>query len=364
MKTGEIIGTIDSTSQTIDLQKAKNALSQAEANYSIKVQPLSDLQKQQIEGTLASSQIDYQNKQIGFEQNIATSQKTIADLKLKLANYQDDLNALLQTDSTDPGSSNEKDFSIQVMDVYQTISQDLETIDQFMGISPKNSNLNDTYEQLIAAKNSALKTQAEDLWRDLKTVTPPTSIVLTQNMIDTTLADITKMCQLLTVMISVMDATIPDGTNLTSATILTDKNQYSSMYTALTTKYQSVNSALTNASDQKRTINQEITQAQADIDYQNQQIALNQKEIDTAKASNDQQLANDKISYDLQLNPLTDDQKRLAQLELASAQIAIQEAEVALAKTQIKSPVDGVILTLTGHVGETSTGTFATIATQ
>lgn len=49
MKTGEIIGSVDSSSARIDLQKAQNSLAQAIANYEIKVEPLSDLEKQQIE---------------------------------------------------------------------------------------------------------------------------------------------------------------------------------------------------------------------------------------------------------------------------------------------------------------------------
>jgi len=65
------------------------------ANYSIKVHPLNDLQKQQIEGSLAMNQITYQNKLLGFEQDIATSQKTIDDLTKKLSNYNDDLAGII-----------------------------------------------------------------------------------------------------------------------------------------------------------------------------------------------------------------------------------------------------------------------------
>ncbi len=57
-----MIATIDDTNARVDLEKAKNALSQAIANYSIKVKPLTDLEKQQIEGTLAINQINYQSQ--------------------------------------------------------------------------------------------------------------------------------------------------------------------------------------------------------------------------------------------------------------------------------------------------------------
>jgi multidrug resistance efflux pump len=49
VKAGEVIATIDDTSARIELKKAQNSLSQAIANYSIKVKPLSALEKQQIE---------------------------------------------------------------------------------------------------------------------------------------------------------------------------------------------------------------------------------------------------------------------------------------------------------------------------
>lgn len=364
VKTGEIIATIDDTSARIELQKARNSLSQAIANYSIKVKPLSRLEIQQIEGSLAMNQITYENKILGFEKEISTSEKTIQDLEKKLTDYEDDLKALIGTNSTDPGSTNEKDFVIQITDAYQTIKQNLITIDNFLGVSDEKMTINDKYEYMISGKNAALKSQAENLWRQLSLIKAPENITLTQGVIDKTLSDMTKMRQLLSTMIDVMDATVPDEFNLTSATVSANKSTYLSLYTAISSKYQTVNNSLTTDSDKRRSIEQQITQAKVDRDYQKKQIALKQKEIEQSKQSNEQQIANDRISYTLQLDPLSDDEKTVASLQLESARIAVQEKQITLEKTKLKSPTDGIILTLDGHVGETAPSTFLTLATE
>ncbi len=364
VKEWEIIASIDDTNERVNLEKAKNALSQAIANYSIKVKPLSDLEKQQIEGTLAISQINYESTILWFEAEITTNEKTIADLEKKLSDYQDDLNALIGKDSNGPGSANEQDFMIQVSDAYQSIKQNLITIDEFLWVSSGRANLNDNYEYLIAAKNSQLKTTAASLWTELNNVQAPTSITLTQATIDSVLPDVSKMRLLASTMVDVMNATVADSNNLTSATIASYKTTFSNMYTTMSSKYSTIAKALQSDTDQRRSLDQQIAQAKADIEYQKKQIILKQKDIDQAKISNDQQLANSKIDYSLKLDPLTADEKQLAQLQLDSAKIAVQEQELALSKTQLKSPVDGTILTLVGHVGETAPSTFATVATK
>jgi len=230
-------------------------------------------------------------------------------------------------------------------------------------VSTARSNLNDNYEYLIAAKNTQLKATAETLWTELNTVQAPTDVTLTQDTIDKVLPDIAKMRLLASTMVDVMNATVADN-NLTSTTIANYKTTFSNMYTTMSSKYSTVAKALQSDSDQRRTINQQIAQAQADIDYQKKQIVLKQKDIDQAKISNDQQLANSKVDYSIKLDPLSADEKQLAQLQLDSAKIAVQEKELALSKTQLKSPVDGVILTLVGHVGETAPSTFITVASK
>lgn len=364
VKAGEVIAIIDGSDTRVEVQKAKNSLAQAMANYSIKVQPLSDLEKQQIEWGLAINQISYETKMLGFEKDIISSEKTITDLEKKLSDYQDDLKALIGESSNDPGSVNEKDFMIQVSDVYQSIKQYLITIDEFLWVSSERQNLNDNYEYLIAAKNSQLKSTAESLWLSLNSSPAPTNITLTQGMVDSTLADISKMRKLASTMIDVTDASVADSNNLTSATLTSNKNTFSSMYTAMSSKYTSIANTLEADNDKRRSIEQQITQAQADIEYQKKQIILKQKEIEQSKVSNEQQLANDTIDYTLKLDPLSADEKQLAELQLESAKISLREKELALSKTQLVSPVEGVILSLSGHVGEMATGTFATVATQ
>ncbi len=364
VKTGEVIAIIDETNARIDLQKARNTLSQAIANYSIKVKPLSALEKEQIEGGFAMNQISYENKILGFEQDIASSEKTISDLATKISNYEDDLDALIGTNSMVTWSTNEKNFVIQVTDAYQSIKQNLVTIDEFLWASSARRNINDNYEFLIAAKNSQLKSTAEILWLDLEQARAPGSITLTQGVIDSTLSDLNKMRKLASLMVDIMDASIADSTNLTSGTISSLKNTFSSMYTSMSWKYSSISNSLETDNDKRRSLEQQITQAKTDMEYQKKQITLKQKEIEQSKLSNERQLANDTIDYQLKLDPLSDDEKVVANLQLEAARITVQEKIAAFDKTKLKSPVDGVILTLDAHVGEISTWSFATLATE
>jgi HD superfamily phosphohydrolase len=112
------------------------------------------------------------------------------------------------------------------------------------------------------------------------------------------------------------------------------------MYTALSSKYTSLVNVLETDTDKKRSLEQQIAQAKTDVDYQKKQIILKQKEIEQSKLSNDRQLKNDTIDYTLKLDPLSNDEKTVAKLQLEAARITVQEKQIALAKVQLKSPVE------------------------
>jgi uncharacterized membrane protein YcgQ (UPF0703/DUF1980 family) len=207
-------------------------------------------------------------------------------------------------------------------------------------VSDARRNLNDNYEYLIAAKNAQLKNNAEILLMELYEIKTPTNITLTQSMIDSTLADVSKMRKLASLMVDVMDASVSDSSNLTSTTISSLKSTFSSMYTALSSKYTSLVNVLETDTDKKRSLEQQIAQAKTDVDYQKKQIILKQKEIEQSKLSNDRQLKNDTIDYTLKLDPLSNDEKTVAKLQLEAARITVQEKQIALAKVQLKSPVE------------------------
>lgn len=364
VKIGDVIWIVDDSQARVDLQKAQNSLSQAMINYSLKVQPLSDIEKQQIEWSLTMNKIDYDNTVLGFEKDIASSEKTMSDLEKKLLDYQDDLKELIGDESNDPGSTNEKEFAIQVADIYQAIKQNIVTIDEFLGISDMRRNKAGNYRYLIAARNSQLLIEAESLWRTLENASAPSSIALTQETINKTLTDIQTMRNLAAKLVDVMDATVEDANLLTAPEISSQKSTFSNMYTAMSSKYTTIAKSLETDTDQRKNIEQQIVQAKTDIEYQQTQIILKQKEIEQSRLKNDQQLANNTLDYTLKLDPLSSEEKQLAQLQLESARIAVQEKQLSLAKAQLRSPVDGVILTLTGHVGENAPSTFVTIATQ
>jgi len=238
------------------------------------------------------------------------------------------------------------------------------TIDEFLGVSTERQNDADAYRHLIAAKNSQLLSTAESLWMKLKNAQSPYPVTLTQGMIDSTLSDIATMRTLASTMIDVMDATVSDVTLLSESEISSQKSTFSSMYTSMSSKYTTIAKSLETDTDKKRSLEQQITQAKNDIEYQKKQIVFKQKEIEQSRVSNEQQLSNNKIDYLLKLDPLSSEEKQLAQLQLESARIALQEKQIELTKSQLKSPVDGVILTLDGHTGEMSASVFATVATR
>jgi multidrug resistance efflux pump len=171
------------------------------------------------------------------------------------------------------------------------------------------------------------------------------------------------MRKLSAVMVDVIENSIEDSKNLPGTTLSSLKSTFSSMYTSTGSKYTTISNALETDNDKRRSLEQQIAQAKVDMEYQKKQIELKQKEIEQSKQSNEQQLANDKIDYSLKLDPLSSDEKTVAKLQLEAARITVQERQIALDKTQLKSPVDGVILTLDGHVGETAPSSFLTLAT-
>ena len=155
-------------------------------------------------------------------------------------------------------------------------------------------------------------------------------------------------------MVDVMDASTSDWAKLSSDTIASNRGSFVTINASLSAEYNSLlgltitdSGTIKTDIDKKRSIDQEIGQTKTDIAYQKNQISLTQKEIDQSKESNDQQLANDTLDYNIKIDPLTSDEKTLAKLQLDAARIAVQEQEVSLSKTQLKSPVDGVVLSLT-----------------
>lgn len=369
VKVWEIVGTVDSAAASIDLRKAQNSLAQAMANYSIKVKPLSELEKEQIEWGLAINRITYENKILGFEQDIANAEKTIVDLQKKLENYQGDLAWLIGSSST--VSITSSTFTSEIKNIYRDIYQYVITMDIFLGISDNNKDRNDAFESLIAANNPGLRKDAEKLWIQSSKIREPDVISLSQNIIDKTLADIAIVQKLSDTIVSIIDATPTDETKFSAQKAAFERGSFVTVRASLAGYYQSIagltvtdTAVVKTDTDKKRSIDQQIAQAKTDIIYQEKQIALKKKEIEQSKISNEQELTNNKIDYSLKLDPLSNDEKILAQLQLDSARIAVQEKEIAVWKTALRSPVDGVILTLVGHVGETAPSTFVTIATQ
>lgn len=390
----ELIATVDSAAYQTSLRKAQNSLNQAIASYNSKVKPLSDLQIQQIKAWYSMNQISFDTKQLSSEQDLTTAQKSIQDLKTKRAIYEQDLQDLVsgktltlnQAQANQQLTQSAKNLSVQVDDLYYKIDERTRNIDDFMWFSISKQSNSASYEYLIAAKNFAVKSKAESLWLSLNGRTKPNTLNLTGQellkALDSASQDAEDMRDLASAMVLVMDNTIPDSTNLTSNDISSWTNTFSSMYSNSLSKYQtfitgkesykssllsnesSLDNSSTSFADQKRSIEQQIAQVDTDIAYQQWQLEFKQKTIAQAQQTNNLQLQKDQIDYQLQLDPLTADEQNLYSLQLESSRIALAEQQLQLSKTSLYSPVDGVILSIAGHPGETAWSNFVSVATQ
>jgi multidrug resistance efflux pump len=101
--------------------------------------------------------------------------------------------------------------------------------------------------------------------------------------------------------------------------------------------------------DKKRSLQQQIDQLERDIKNNQIQTELKAQALANTDAIHTQQRKNDEVDYKLKLNPLSNDEKNSYALQIESARITVAEKQLAIAKSQLKSPVDGVILTVDGH---------------
>lgn len=390
----EIIWILDSSDLQAEVRKATNSLNQAIANYNTKVKPLSTLEIQQINASLDINQVTYDTKVLSYEKDKTSTQKSLQDLETKRSNLVADLAnvenwndlQLKKAELDQQLIQKAKDLSVQIDDIYQKNKDRLRSIDDFMWFSLEKSNNNDSYEYLISAKNSVYKSQALSLWTNLQWVSAPNTSNLAWDdllkALDQASNDAKKMRTLAQTMIDVMENTIASSTSLTDSQIATRKNTFTSMYNTSTSEYQqfevgkesykstllsstnSFDTSTDSQSDKIRSYKDQIAQVDADITYQKQQVELKEKEISLSKVSNNQQLKKDNIDYQLKLNPLSSDEKNLYQLQLEAARISVLEKKLALAKATLRSPADGVILSIDWHPGETAASNFVSIATK
>lgn len=390
----EIIWILDSSDLQAEVRKATNSLNQAIANYNTKVKPLSTLEIQQINASLDINQVTYDTKVLSYEKDKTSTQKSLQDLETKRSNLVADLAnvenwndlQLKKAELDQQLIQKAKDLSVQIDDIYQKNKDRLRSIDDFMWFSLEKSNNNDSYEYLISAKNSVYKSQALSLWTNLQWVSAPNTSNLAWDdllkALDQASNDAKKMRTLAQTMIDVMENTIASSTSLTDSQIATRKNTFTSMYNTSTSEYQqfevgkesykstllsstnSFDTSTDSQSDKIRSYKDQIAQVDADIAYQKQQVELKEKEISLSKVSNNQQLKKDNIDYQLKLNPLSSDEKNLYQLQLEAARISVLEKKLALAKATLRSPADGVILSIDWHPGETAASNFVSIATK
>lgn len=110
----------------------------------------------------------------------------------------------------------------------------------------------------------------------------------------------------------------------------------------------------------------ELTRDRYDLDYKNTQddIIMLKSELSLAKSRLQSTLEKATIDRDVKLNPLSTAERYTYELQVTSSDLGVQEKELQLLKTSLKSPVDGVIISLSNNVWEEPSNEFVTIATD
>ncbi len=394
-KQWELLATIDDSTLVTDLRRAQNSLQQSILSYNTKVRPLSDLELEQINGSFQINVLNQKNKELTTAQDSVSNEKSLDDMNAKMLILQQDLKDLdsdnsLQEKRDEQNQSviqKQKDLLIQILDLNQKVVVNLREIDEFLGVSSANVNKNDAFEFLIWAKDMYSVPRARTLRNDLNNayISLPANLDVSGeeflNILDRAADVAKKMYELWSVMQDVMSNTI-EWPGLTSSQIQTLENSFSSVYSSAYSKYQtfiswkesykslllSSNSSLGDVrdslDDKKRSLQQQIDQLERDIKNNQIQTELKAQALANTDAIHTQQRKNDEVDYKLKLNPLSNDEKNSYALQIESARITVAEKQLAIAKSQLKSPVDGVILTVDGHPWETAWANFMTIVTK
>lgn len=391
----ELLASIDQTAALTDLRRAQNALQQSILSYNTKVKPLSALELEQIYGSLQINTLNVKSKELSVQQDILSNQKSLEDMQSKLTILEEDLRDLdgdtslgeKLDEQNQAAAQKQKDLLIQIGDLNQKVIVNLADIDEFLWVSSRNANKNDEFEFLIWAEDLYSLPRARTLRNDLNNafIALPADLNISGEqflvVLDQAAEVAKKMYELWTVMQEVMNNTI-EGPGLSSSQIQTYKSNFSSLYSSAYAKYQtfisgkesykalllssrsSLGDTEESVDDKKKSLQQQIDQLKKDMLYNQNQIAIKNQTIQHSVDINDQQSKNDAIDYQLKVNPLSADEKNSYALQIESARITVAEKQLAVSKASLKSPVDGVVLTIVWHPGETAWSNFMTIATK
>lgn len=336
---------------------------------------------------------DYENQITSKENDIKSNQNDITNKELQLTNSKNELATLLKTE--DKGLS---DYDVDLTKIIDTAYTDakkqiidwdnlLYSADEILWITDENKSKNDSYESVLAAKNSWLKAKAETDWRNSRNLM---DIAKTSfNNISVSSKNSTNMSAALSNLSNAFDSMIilgkewSDALNASIASTSlpqTDIDKYSSTFSSITSSSQSnLNSIKTTITNIEKLTDPELKKSAStnSINSKKQSIidaefAINKLKIDTAvKYQNDldklksdleysnkdfeAQIKSKQIEIDNTNNTLTYNKESLrillewatkeeiilAKNSIAKQKISLENSKLNLDKFQLEAPFDG-----------------------
>nr|MDD3720522.1 efflux RND transporter periplasmic adaptor subunit [Candidatus Gracilibacteria bacterium] len=192
VKAGEKIASLDSTYLDLTIDKAKISLDTAKANYEIKKRGVSetelDISQKQLDKDFVSmnssiNEIDTNLNEAKFNLETAikniesvtkqakideiSSQNILDNAKIDYDNSISNLD-LTQKQEEEKYKNTANKLVMETGQMITNIQKYLYDIDILLGISDANKYQNDTYEIYLGAKNTSVKIQAEDNYRETK----------------------------------------------------------------------------------------------------------------------------------------------------------------------------------------------------
>jgi len=336
---------------------------------------------------------DYNNQITSKENDIKSNENDIANKQLQLENAKNELATLEKTET-----KSLTDYDIDLVKTLDTAYTDTKKqiidadnlmydADEILWITDENKNKNDSYESVISAKNSTLKSTTEDEWRLSRTLLDNAKTAF--NNIPTTWKTSTNITAVLNSLNKALDSMTnlwKDWTNAMNSSIestsltASDIDKYASTFSSITTTSQNYYSAnkttltniekLTDPDLKKSTSTNSINskkQSIADIE-----LSLNKLKVDTAvkyqndlnklksdlEASNkdyDAQIKSKQIEIENTNNTLTYNKESLrillewatkeeiilAKNSIAKQKLSLENSKKNLDKYQLEAPFDG-----------------------
>ncbi|MDD5769726.1 MAG: efflux RND transporter periplasmic adaptor subunit [Candidatus Gracilibacteria bacterium] len=409
IKKGQIIAKLDDKDGQSSVKQAQINLDNAKLSLKQLYKATDESQILQAQNTISNGEKNLEIAKISLENlkttqanslkdlndNIDNAKKELENLKTSLSSQQTDLETTKTQLNTNLSNtlSNKSNTISQIETSFLTektnISNIIEQIDLVLGYTTKNKNTNDSYEIYLGAKNTSLKTQAENYLG--QSISAYNDLLIKINSYDNSgdsdklkiiLSSILDTYKILEKAANYTYQTIDNSISSSTFSDTTISSMKSSMYnndTNTQTKITSVNNlintlntltdidSLTKSNDntissKQNSINSSIlnitqkeqdlvslentylttqTKNQIDLNTQLQNISALEKSLEVSKQS----------LVELLEGPTVENVAK-ANNSIAQAQINLQNAKDALKDYELESPFDGIVRKIDYKVGD------------